>query len=227
MKMSTEKHDIEQIEQMSSVGDRLPASRRRAPSRIATSGPAGIFSFASTTFILSMFNVNARSVHTPNVVVGMALFTGGLLQFMAGMWAFPKGDVFGATAFSSYGCFWMSYATILIPASGIQAAYSDQQEFNNAVGIYLITWMMVTILFVLPVLRRNMSFVILLSILALAFALLAAGSFTGMANITKAGGIVGIIVAFIAYYIGVSEMLSAEARPVMRLPLGVMYVNDI
>ena len=44
-----------------------------------------------------MFNVNARSVHTPNVVVGMAIFTGGLLQFMAGMWAFPKGDVFGAT----------------------------------------------------------------------------------------------------------------------------------
>jgi len=174
-----------------------------------------------------MFNVSTRGVTHPNVVVGMAIFTGGLLQFMAGMWSFPRGDVFAATAFSSYGCFWMSYATILIPASGIQAAYSDPQELNNAIGIFLITWMMVTILFILPVIRRNLSFVVLLSTLALAFALLAAGAFTGMENITKGGGVVGIIVALIAYYIGASETLSAEARPVARLPLGVWYVNDV
>jgi succinate-acetate transporter protein len=44
-----------------------------------------------------MYNVNARGVHAPNVVVGMAIFTGGLLQFMAGMWEFPRGNTFGAT----------------------------------------------------------------------------------------------------------------------------------
>lgn len=58
---------------------------------------SGLFSFASTTFILSMYNVNARGIHAPNVVVGMAVFTGGLLQFMAGMWEFPRGNTFGAT----------------------------------------------------------------------------------------------------------------------------------
>ena len=44
-----------------------------------------------------MYNVNTRGIHTPNVVVGMAIFTGGLLQFIAGMWEFPRGNVFGAT----------------------------------------------------------------------------------------------------------------------------------
>jgi len=44
-----------------------------------------------------MYNVSARGIHTPNVVVGMALFTGGLLQFLAGMWEFPRGNAFGAT----------------------------------------------------------------------------------------------------------------------------------
>lgn len=58
---------------------------------------SGLFSFASTTFILSIYNVNTRGIHVPNVVVGMALFTGGLLQFMAGMWEFPRGNTFGAT----------------------------------------------------------------------------------------------------------------------------------
>ncbi|KDR84435.1 hypothetical protein GALMADRAFT_56288 [Galerina marginata CBS 339.88] len=192
------------------------------PSRIANPTPAGILSFAGTTFILSLYNVGARGIHTPNVVLGMAVFVGGLLQFMAGMWEFPRGNVFGATAFSSYGCFWMSYATIFIPASGILAAYSDPQELANAVGIYLITWMMLTLIFMMIIIRRNISFVVLFTVLSLTFALLAAGSFTGMANITKAGGIVGIITSLVAYYIGAGELLDAETRPIMRLPRGVL-----
>jgi succinate-acetate transporter protein len=44
-----------------------------------------------------MFNVNTRGIQTPNVVVGMAIFAGGLLQFIAGMWEFLRGNVFGAT----------------------------------------------------------------------------------------------------------------------------------
>jgi GPR1/FUN34/yaaH family len=58
---------------------------------------SGIFSFAATTFLLSMFNVGTRGIQTSNVVVGMAIFAGGLLQFIAGMWEFPRGNVFGAT----------------------------------------------------------------------------------------------------------------------------------
>ena len=68
---------------------------------------SGLFSFATTSFILSMYTVNARNVHTPNVIVGMACFSGGLAQFMAGMWEFPRGDVFGATS-AFHILFWPS-----------------------------------------------------------------------------------------------------------------------
>ena len=44
-----------------------------------------------------MFNVNTRGIQTPNVIIGMAIFAGGLLQFIAGMWEFPRGNIFGAT----------------------------------------------------------------------------------------------------------------------------------
>lgn len=33
----------------------------------------------------------------PNVVVGMSLFGGGLVQLLAGLLEFPRGNVFGAT----------------------------------------------------------------------------------------------------------------------------------
>jgi len=66
-----------------------------------------LFSFASTTFILSLINVQTRGVKTPNVVVGMALFTGGLTQLLAGMWEFPRGNTFGGTGERPFLCFYV------------------------------------------------------------------------------------------------------------------------
>lgn len=65
-----------------------------------------------TPCLYSMYNVSARGVKTPNVVLGMALFYGGLVQLLAGMWEFAVGNTFGATAFSSYGGFWLSFGCI-------------------------------------------------------------------------------------------------------------------
>lgn len=57
----------------------------------------GLFSTASATLLLSVYNTNILHINKPNVAVGMALFTGGLGQFLAGMWEFPRGNMFGAT----------------------------------------------------------------------------------------------------------------------------------
>ena len=67
-----------------------------------------------------MFNVNTRGIQTPNVVVGMAIFAGGLLQFIAGMWEFPRGNIFGAT-----GKFFFR-RLILYLVSFLPAAFSSQ-----------------------------------------------------------------------------------------------------
>ncbi|KAJ6605966.1 GPR1/FUN34/yaaH family-domain-containing protein [Mycena sp. CBHHK59/15] len=168
-------------------------------SGIGNPGPMGLFAFASTTFMLSMFNVQTRGITHPNVVVGMAIFA----------------------AFSSYGAFWMSYATINIPASGVIAAFNDPNELASALGIYLITWGMVTLFFLMAVLRKNVAYTVLLSVLTIAFALLAATQFTQSTVVLKAGGVFGIITSLVAYYIGVSEILAAEKRPILCLPLGV------
>ncbi|KIY64328.1 FUN34 transmembrane protein [Cylindrobasidium torrendii FP15055 ss-10] len=189
------------------------------PTRIANPGPLGLFSFASTTLILSLFNVKARGIAEPNAVVGMAIFCGGLVQLLAGMWEFPRGNAFGGTAFSSYGAFWMSYATILIPSSGILAAYEGTTTLSDALGIYLITWMIVTVLFLIVSLRKSAAFIALFGFLSLTFLLLAVGEFGPHPLVAKAGGAFGIVTAFIAYYIGLSELLSSEKKAVAHLPL--------
>jgi len=187
----------------------------------ANPAPLGLAGFALTTFVLSMINANWVSGADTPVVLGLALAYGGLAQLLAGMWEFPRGNVFGATAFSSYGAFWMSYATILIPSSGIVESYANAPagELTNAIGIYLVAWFMFTFFMLIGALRKNIAFIALFAFLTATFGALAAGAFLTSTNVTKAGGALGIITAFIAYYCAVSELLVKEDS-YFGLPLG-------
>ncbi|TFL00349.1 GPR1/FUN34/yaaH family-domain-containing protein [Pterulicium gracile] len=180
----------------------------------------GLFSFASTTLILSLFNLQSRGITHPNAVVGMAIFCGGLAQLLAGMWEFPKGNTFGATAFTSYGAFWLSYAAILWPSSGILASYESAAERQSALGIYLITWFLVTFFFFIASLRKNVGFIALFGLLFITFILLAAGEFQNSVKLAKAGGGFGCVTALVAYYIGLSDLLANEQAPIVVLPIG-------
>src|SRR5580658_24605 len=76
----------------------------------ADPGPLGLAGFAMTTFVLSVFN--SKLINNPGlegVVLPLALFYGGTVQLLAGMWEFRKGNTFGALAFSSYGAFWLAF----------------------------------------------------------------------------------------------------------------------
>src|SRR3954452_4964663 len=80
----------------------------------ADPAPLGLAAFALTTFILSGHN----ATFIPDLIcVGLALFYGGLCQLLAGMWEFRNQNVFGATAFSTYGGFWLSLGIFVILAS--------------------------------------------------------------------------------------------------------------
>src|ERR671931_807773 len=78
---------------------------------VADPAPLGLAAFALTTFMLSGHNAN----FIPDIVwVGLALFYGGLVQLTAGMWEFRNRNVFGSTAFSTYGGFWLSLGIFVV-----------------------------------------------------------------------------------------------------------------
>ncbi|KAJ3554010.1 hypothetical protein NP233_g12516 [Leucocoprinus birnbaumii] len=73
-----------------------PVSYQRNFSQVANPGPTGMWAFAITVFLWSFFLVGTRGVSSDTAIVGMGLFVGGLAQFMAGMWEFPRGNVYGS-----------------------------------------------------------------------------------------------------------------------------------
>jgi len=187
--------------------------------QVANPVPLGLFAFASTALVLSLFNVHARHVTVPNVVVGMALFYGGLAELLAGMWGFAAGSTLAATIFSTYGAFWLSFATLYIPNSGIAAAYqADPAMEGDAIGIFLLVWMIVTIFFFIGSIRKSIGLSALFFFLAATFMVLSIGFLDKKVKAIKAGGYLGIITALIAYYCGLAEML--DPNDIITLPSG-------
>jgi len=187
--------------------------------QIANPVPLGMFSFASTVLVLSLFNVHARHVSVPNVVVGMAIFYGGLAQFMAGMWAFAVGNTFCATAFSSYGAFWVSLATLYIPGSGIADAYQANPGMEeDAIGIFLLAWTILTVFFFIGSLRKSVLLSFTFFLLIATNLILAIGFLYHKVGIIKIGGYFGIVTSIFAYYCGLAEMLTPD--DIFTLPTG-------
>ena len=84
----------------------------------------GLAAFALTTFLLSASNAHLMDSASGDAWLGYAFAYGGLGQVLAGMWEFRNRNVFGATAFTTYGGFWIGlglWALLVAPAAGAKA----------------------------------------------------------------------------------------------------------
>src|SRR3954468_10832725 len=86
------------------------ATATRAVPPVADPAPLGLAAFALTTFLLSA--KNAGWTDGTDAWLGYAFAYGGLVQLLAGLWEFRNRNVFGATAFSTYGGFWIGIGLV-------------------------------------------------------------------------------------------------------------------
>ena len=155
-------------------------------------------------FLISAYGVHVRHIHTPNVLVAMIIFFGGVCQYISGIMEFIAGNTFGATVFSSYGAFNISYAMIYLPGSGIIAAYTDAKtgeltpDFDQALALFLWAWFIVTTIFTVAACRSSWILFLDLAFLVLDLALLACGFMYGNSNLLIAGNSVGFVVSFLS-----------------------------
>lgn len=129
-------HKYYRHELMSAFGGTLNPGVSPNPTINMNPAPVGLCGFALTTFVLSLYNAQAMGIMLPNVVVSLACMYGGTVQFLAGLLEFATGNTFGFTALTSYGAFWISYAAIFIEAFGIEEAYANTDQMENAVGFF-------------------------------------------------------------------------------------------
>ncbi len=177
--------------------------RRIELPQIADPGPLGLAAFALTTFLLSA--KNAGWTDGGNAWLGFAFAYGGLAQLLAGMWEFRNRNVFGATAFSTYGAFWIGLGLyVLLVEGGSPNALNDLGWILLAFAIfntYMLLWST----------RLNVAVFLVFLTLEATEIVLAIGFLSTTDVIVKAGGVVGVITAIVAWYTSAAGVVNGMA----------------
>jgi succinate-acetate transporter protein len=177
----------------------------------ADPAPLGLAAFALTTFLLSASN--AGWTDGGAAWLGFAFAYGGLGQLLAGMWEFRKGNVFGATAFSTYGAFWIGLGLYALLVEG------GSPNAQNDLGWILVAFAIFNTYMLLFSLRVSVAVFGVFLTLEATEIVLAVGFFQGSDSIIEIGGIVGIVTAIVAWYASAAGVVNGMGgRPVV--PVG-------
>lgn len=180
----------------------------RGRQKYANAAPMGLSAFALSTFVMSLINLGTAGLSEPSVVISLGFGYGGLVQILAGMWEMAIGNTFGATSFTSYGAYWVSYAVLLTPGIGIEGAMTAAdgvRGWNSSMGLYYMGWFIFTFLLLLCTVKSTVGLFLLFLFLDLSYLMLGVaylrndGSGPEVAC-QRAGGAFGIAAAFVAWY---------------------------
>ncbi len=204
-----------------SVNEDLPAASVAAPvSGIADPAPLGLAAFALTTFLLSAFNAGWMTKASGLAWLGYAFAYGGLGQLLAGMWEFRNRNVFGATAFSTYGGFWIGLGLyVQLVGAKLLSRPITASLFNRDVAWILLAFAIFNTYMLLMSTQVSLAVFGVFLTLELTEIILFIGNFTLSSGTIKFGGIVGVITAVVAWYTSAAGVANGMAGR-LALPVG-------
>jgi hypothetical protein len=112
------------------------------------------------------------------------------------MWEFKRGNVFGATAFSSFGAFWIA-VFFLVRIGGIDPGAAANAEI---MGTFFLAWLIFTAYMTIASLRVSGAVLLVFVLLTVTFLFLTIGSFRVNAHLIHIGGWLGVATAAAAWY---------------------------
>jgi succinate-acetate transporter protein len=196
--------------------DEAPAPVAQAVTGIADPAPLGLAAFALTTFLLSAVNAGWAKNSTGSDWLGYAFAYGGLGQLLAGMWEFRNRNVFGATAFSTYGGFWIGLGlwAVLVAPHALSASAA-----GHDLGWILLSFAIFNTYMLIFSTQVNTAIFAVFLTLELTEIFLFIGNFAGNTNIVKIGGYIGIITALCAWYTSAAGVINGMKGTIV-LPVG-------
>jgi len=179
----------------------------------ANPAPLGLLGFGLTTMLLNFHN--AGFFPLDSMILGMGIFYGGLGQIIVGCMEWKKNNTFGATAFTSYGLFWLTLvALVVIPKTGVVP-----KPTPLSFAVYLAMWGFFTGVMFIGTLRLSKALQVVFFLLTILFFMLAVVKYTGNEELEVIAGFEGILCGFSAVYTGLAMILN-EVYGKVVLPLG-------
>jgi len=169
---------------------------------VANPAPLGLAAFGVTTFLLSSSNAGLWHGAGGAALIGTALFYGGVVELLASIMEFMRGDTLGATVFGSFGAFWLA-AWYWLSHPSLQAP--------GSLGVFMMIFAIATFVLWMAAMKRSMHLNLLFFLLTVALAFLSYGNWAGgHSGSVKIGGWVGLIASIVALYTGARHLINDE-----------------
>ncbi|KFY69777.1 hypothetical protein V499_09756 [Pseudogymnoascus sp. VKM F-103] len=159
--------------------------------------------------------------------IGPYYWFGGALQLIAGVLEFFLGNTFPFVVLTSFGGFFLSFATTLTPSFNASAAYgTNVEQFHATFGFFPLFMGLLCVFYFICSLRTNIVFATIFFFLVASLGLLTAGHWQIAqgnvdlaANINIAAGAIAFVSALGGWYLLLSQLLEALDFPI-QLPVG-------
>lgn len=187
---------------------------------IAAPSILGLFGFAVATMMVGAWQAGwYGSPATPGTLWPLALFAGGILQFIAAIYCFRARDGVALAVHGVWGAFWVAWAVMQLLVTTHTITPIAKGSVNQPFAFWFIALAVVTISATLAAAGQSLLTFVTLAALSAGSCLTAAGFWAGSAGVVDAGGWLFVIAAAAAWLTGTAMMMEhAYGRTI--IPLG-------
>ena len=194
-----------------------PAQQVPPPAKggMANPAPWAVTAFATTSFMIGMYQTHLLNNAGIAIVLPAAFFFGGLVQIIVAIMEFTRGNLFAGAVFGTYGPFWV----ILGAFNTLYAAGVPPVQLNDATSLFLAVFAVISFYLAIASLRTDLVLTVIIWLIFVGLVLLSIGAGASSSGITKAGGWVVLVFAVLAWYHAAGDIIeSTFGRKV--LPFG-------
>jgi succinate-acetate transporter protein len=172
---------------------------------MANPAPWAVTAFATTSFMLGMFQTGILNSAGLPIVLPATFFFGGLVQIIVAIMEFSRGNMFGGAVFGTYGPFWVMFGAFeTLYASSVPAA-----QLGTATSLFLAVFAVITFYLAIASLRTDLVLTVIIWLIFVGLVLLAIGAGASNGNVTKAGGWVVLVFAVLAWYHAAGDIIES------------------
>jgi uncharacterized protein len=199
------------------IGGQAEAASAPPPAQAGMANPApwAVTAFATTSFMLGMYQTGVLNSKGLPIVLPATFFFGGLVQIIVAIMEFSRGNLFAGAVFGTYGPFWVMFGAFeTLYVTSVPAA-----QLSSATSLFLAVFAVITFYLAIASLRTDLVLTVIIWLIFVGLVLLSIGAGASNSNLTKAGGWVVLVFAVLAWYHAAGDVIeSTFGRKV--LPFG-------
>jgi uncharacterized protein len=199
------------------IGEQAEAGQAPPPARAGMANPApwAVTAFATTSFMLGMYQTGLLNSKGLPIVLPATFFFGGLVQIIVAVMEFSRGNLFAGAVFGTYGPFWVMFGAF----ETLYVTSVPASQLSSATSLFLAVFAVITFYLAIASLRTDLVLTVIIWLIFVGLVLLSIGAGASNSNLTKAGGWVVLVFAVLAWYHAAGDVIeSTFGRKV--LPFG-------